>query len=39
MARLAIRYGLDLDAKPSGGWSFSQVPQLLLSGDSDKPIK
>jgi hypothetical protein len=28
-----------LDAKPGGGWSFSQVPQLLLSGDSDKPIK
>jgi hypothetical protein len=27
-----------LDSKPSGGWSFSQVPQLLLSGDSDKPI-
>jgi hypothetical protein len=28
-----------LDAKSSGGWSFTQVPQLLLSGDSDKPIK
>jgi len=28
-----------LDAKPGGGWNFSQVPQLLLSGDSDKPIK
>jgi hypothetical protein len=28
-----------LDAKPSGGWGFTQVPQLLLSGDSDKPIK
>jgi hypothetical protein len=27
-----------LDATPSGGWSFNQVPQLLLSGDSDKPI-
>jgi hypothetical protein len=27
-----------LDAKPSGGWSFTQVPQLLLSGDSDQPI-
>ncbi len=27
-----------LDAKRSGGWSFSQVPQLLLSGDSNKPI-
>jgi len=27
-----------LDAKPGGGWSFSQVPQLVLSGDSDKPI-
>jgi hypothetical protein len=27
-----------LDAKPSGGWSFTQVPQLLLSGDSNKPI-
>lgn len=27
-----------LDAKPGGGWSFTQVPQLLLSGDSDKPI-
>ncbi len=28
-----------LDAKSSGDWSFEQVPQLLLSGDSDKPIK
>jgi hypothetical protein len=27
-----------LDAKPAGGWSFTQVPQLLLSGDSAKPI-
>lgn len=27
-----------LDAKPGGGWSFTQVPQLLLCGDSDKPI-
>jgi hypothetical protein len=26
-----------LDQK-AGGWSFAQVPQLLLSGDSDKPI-
>jgi hypothetical protein len=26
-----------LDQK-TGGWSFAQVPQLLLSGDSDKPI-
>jgi hypothetical protein len=28
-----------LDAKPGGGWSFTQVPQLVLAGDSDKPIK
>jgi hypothetical protein len=27
-----------LDQKAGGGWSFAQVPQLLLSGDSDKPI-
>ncbi len=27
-----------LDAN-SSGWSFTQVPQLLLSGDSDKPIQ
>jgi hypothetical protein len=27
-----------LDAKSGGGWSFTQVPQLLLSGDSDQPI-
>jgi hypothetical protein len=27
-----------LDAQSSGGWSFNQVPQLLLSGDSEKPI-
>lgn len=27
-----------LDAKPGGGWNFTQVPQLLLAGDSDKPI-
>lgn len=27
-----------LDAKAGGGWNFAQVPQLLLSGDSDKPI-
>jgi hypothetical protein len=26
-----------LDQK-TGGWNFAQVPQLLLSGDSDKPI-
>jgi hypothetical protein len=27
-----------LDAKAGGGWTFSQVPQLVLPGDSDKPI-
>jgi hypothetical protein len=27
-----------LDAKSSGGWSFTQVPQLLLSGDKPDPI-
>jgi hypothetical protein len=28
-----------LDRKTAGnGWDFTQVPQLLLSGDSDKPI-
>lgn len=28
-----------LDAKSGGDWRFDQVPQLLLSGDSDKPIQ
>lgn len=27
-----------LDAKAGGGWNFSQVPQLLLPGDSAAPI-
>jgi hypothetical protein len=27
-----------LDANWGSGWSFAQVPQLLLSGDSDKPV-
>jgi hypothetical protein len=27
-----------LDRKTPGGWNFFQVPQLLLAGDSDKPI-
>lgn len=27
-----------LDRQKNGGWAFSQVPQLLLSGDSKEPI-
>lgn len=27
-----------LDRNTAGGWNFSEVPQLLLAGDSDKPI-
>ncbi len=27
-----------LDRSEGGDWSFLQVPQLLLPGDSDKPI-
>jgi len=27
-----------LDRKPAGGWNLSQVPQLLLSGDSAQPL-
>ena len=27
-----------LDAKAGGGFSFGQVPQMLLPGDSDTPI-
>jgi hypothetical protein len=27
-----------LDRQPSGHWTFAQVPQMLLSGDSAMPI-
>jgi hypothetical protein len=27
-----------LDLQPSGAWSFTQVPELIMPGDSDKPI-
>jgi hypothetical protein len=26
------------DLQPSGAWSFTQVPELVMPGDSDKPI-
>ena len=27
-----------LDLQPSGAWSFTQVPELIMPGDSEKPI-
>ena len=27
-----------LDLQPSGAWSFAQVPELVMPGDSEKPI-
>jgi hypothetical protein len=35
--RFDMVWVLDRNAA-GGGWTFSQVPQLLLSGDSDRPI-